>query len=61
MNDRDVRNLADIRHRSGGTGIRLNDIHLLILDDELNIQKAPHSECQRQLSGVVHNRVLYLL
>ena len=61
VNDRDVRNLADIRHRSGGTGIRLDDIHLLILDDELDIQKALDSQCKRKLSGVVHNRVLHLL
>ena len=50
--------LADIRHRSGRTGIYLDDIDLIIINHILNIHQPNDLQLFCQTGGIVYNRVL---
>ena len=61
VHDRDSGHLADIGHRSGGTGIDLDHVNLLAHHDELNIDQADDVQGFCQPSGILRNGLLHVL
>ena len=53
VHNRNTCHFADVRNRTAGTRIYLNNIHFIIMHDKLDVQKAFHMKGSGQPSGVI--------
>ena len=51
IHHRHARHLADIRHGTAGAGIGLNDVHLVVVDDILDVDQAQGTQLDGDLLG----------
>ena len=59
--DRNTGYLADVRYRTAGTGVYLDDIDILANCDELNVNQSDNMQGTCQTFGVLLNGIFYFL